>query len=105
MLKIGHSMTSYGIFVLVSALKSIIQKVFTSGSVCTINAETSPNFNGQRAQLQRSKCIICPAVFTWRLFHLVTHHHFIMLFLMQGFKNQFENRLVQVDVCAVINIV
>jgi hypothetical protein len=43
-------MTSYGLFVLVPALKSIIQRVFTGGSVCTIYAEAMPNFSGQRAQ-------------------------------------------------------
>ena len=47
----------------VSALKSIIRKVFTSGSACTISAEAMPNFNGQRAQLARSKCTIWPGVF------------------------------------------
>ena len=39
-------------------------KVFTSGSACTISAEAMPNFNGQRAQLARSKCTIWPGVFS-----------------------------------------
>jgi len=67
-------MTSYGLLAPILALKSIIQRFFADGSTCTIKTEAMPNYSGQRAQLQRSKCTIWPGVFTgyfkdiWRWF-------------------------------------